>query len=347
MYRRQVQLLRHLNPQGVAAPVQQPTRASSAALMHTSNPALAPADSAPAGSEVERPFSKVVVYGSGLMGSGIAQVAAQYNYQVTLVDLNQNMLDKGQGYIRSSLKRVARKKFADDASQQTAFVDNVMSRVKVSTDPVKPVEDADLVVEAIVENIKVKQSLFRSLDEAAPQHTVFTSNTSSLPIGQLLAATSDQRATQFAGLHFFNPVPQMKLVEVVKAATTSQQVVDSLTAFCQSIKKSPVHCNDTPGFIVNRLLVPYMMEALRMVDRGDASVRDVDTAMKLGAGYPMGPFELADYVGLDTLKFITDGWYKEGEGLVGDGLVAPSKRLDALVAAGNLGRKTGKGFYEY
>ncbi|KAJ1979399.1 hypothetical protein H4R35_001533 [Dimargaris xerosporica] len=347
MYRRQAQILRHLNPRGVATPVQQSTRVASAALMHTSNAILAPADSATASSEVQHPFSKVVVYGSGLMGSGIAQVAAQYNYQVTLVDLNQSMLDKSQGYMRSSLQRVARKKFADDASQQTAFVDNVMSRVKVSTDPVKPVEDADLVVEAIVENLKVKQSLFRSLDEAAPQHTVFTSNTSSLPIGQLLTATSDKRATQFAGLHFFNPVPQMKLVEVVKVATTSQQVVDRLAAFCQSIKKSPVHCKDTPGFIVNRLLVPYMMEAIRMVDRGDVSARDVDTAMKLGAGYPMGPIELADYVGLDTLKFITDGWYKEGEGLAGAELVTPSKSLNALVEAGNLGRKTGKGYYEY
>ncbi|KAJ1803882.1 hypothetical protein LPJ75_005748 [Coemansia sp. RSA 2598] len=149
------------------------------------------------------------------------------------------------------------------------------------------------------------------------------------------------------GLHFFNPVPQMKLVEVVRAAETSEETVAKALGFVKSIGKAPAVCKDTPGFIVNRLLLPYMMEAVRLLERDVAEARDIDTAMKLGAGYPMGPFELCDYVGLDTIKFIVDGWYKEGEGLQGNKLFAASKKLDELVAAGHLGVKTGRGFYDY
>ncbi|KAJ1913009.1 hypothetical protein IWQ60_009404 [Tieghemiomyces parasiticus] len=329
MYARQVQILRHLRP---------------AALANTARPSPA-VRALSTNTDAAHPIKRVVVYGSGLMGSGIVQVAATYNYQVTMVDLNPAMLDKGTGYIRSSLKRVARKKFAEDEAQQKHFIEDILSRVQTSTDPLAAVEQADLVVEAIVENVATKRNLFSSLDGVAPPHTIFTSNTSSLPIGQLAEVTA--RPTKFAGLHFFNPVPQMKLVEVVKTNDTAPEVIETLVDFCKSLKKAPVQCKDTPGFIVNRLLVPYMTEAIRLVERGVASPEDVDTAMKLGAGYPMGPFELVDYIGLDTTKFILDGWYKSGEGLAGDKLVAPSEKLNKLVESGRLGRKSGEGFYKY
>ncbi|KAJ1980678.1 hypothetical protein H4R33_005413 [Dimargaris cristalligena] len=336
MYARQSQILRHLQP-AVARPLtaQLGKTAASAALLHTTAPAAS------------TPIKNVVVYGSGLMGSGIVQVAAQNNFQVTMVDLSPEMLNKGQGYIQSSLQRVARKKFADSETQQQQFIDEIMTRVKTSTDPMAPAESADLVIEAIVENVQTKRNLFSSLDAVAPRHTIFTSNTSSLPIARLAEATAPERVSRFAGLHFFNPVPQMKLVEVVQTPQVDAVVVDDLVNFCLALKKSPVRCKDTPGFIVNRLLVPYMMEAMRLVERGEATPEDVDTAMKLGAGYPMGPFQLADYVGLDTMKFINDGWFKEGEGLAGKELVSPSKTLDELVKAGKLGRKSGEGFYKY
>ncbi|KAG0047393.1 hypothetical protein BGZ83_007541 [Gryganskiella cystojenkinii] len=285
----------------------------------------------------------ITVFGSGLMGAGIVQVAAQNNFNVTMVDLNADALKKGQDIITSSLKRVAKKQFPEDAAKQSEFIEKTMTRVKTSTDSEAASKDADLIIEAIVENLKTKQQLFSMLDKVAPQHTLFCSNTSSLPIGEIAKAT--KRLDRFGGLHFFNPVPQMKLVEVIRTDATSQDSFDSLLDVCTRMKKTPVSCKDTPGFIVNRLLVPYMMESLRIVERGEATPQDVDTAMKLGAGFPMGPFELADFVGLDTMKFIVDGWRKEGK--IDDNLVAPVKLLDELVAQGNFGRKSGQGFYPY
>lgn len=282
----------------------------------------------------------VVVVGAGLMGAGIAQVSAQAGLRVTLVDTNQPAVAQGTKMISSSLARVAKK-----AGKDQAYVDEIMRNICTSIDAVKAVASADLVIEAIVENIAVKQDLFRRLDAAAPNAAIFCSNTSSLPIHQI--AQTSSRKSRFAGLHFFNPVPQMKLVEIVQTQDTAPDVFATLKEFTALVGKVPVSCKDTPGFIVNRLLVPYMMEALRMVERGEASKEDIDTAMKLGAGYPMGPFELMDYVGLDTLKFITDGWYKAGQGMVGDKLVKPSPILEKLVAQKHFGRKTGKGFYDY
>ncbi|KAJ2785680.1 hypothetical protein H4R18_000371 [Coemansia javaensis] len=290
---------------------------------------------------------RIAVIGGGQMGSGIAQVAATHKHDVTLVDVSQEALERGRGYMAKSLKRVAKKQFPEDAQAQGRFVDEVLGRVSLSTSPAAAVGDAGLVIEAVVENIKVKQELFAGLAAAAPEGAILASNTSSLPIARIAEPLSAERKRRFLGLHFFNPVPQMKLVEVVRTDAADQQAVDDAVAFVKGIGKVPAVCKDTPGFIVNRLLLPYMMEAIRLLERDVASAQDIDTAMKLGAGYPMGPFQLCDYVGLDTIKFIVDGWHKEGQGLVGDKLFAPSAKLDELVAKGHLGVKTGKGFYEY
>ncbi|XP_048366076.1 hydroxyacyl-coenzyme A dehydrogenase, mitochondrial [Sphaerodactylus townsendi] len=284
----------------------------------------------------------VTVIGGGLMGAGIAQVAAATGHTVILVDQTDEILSKSKKGIEQSLKKLAKKKFADKPEEGAQYIEKVLKNLTTSTDPVSVVHSTDLVVEAIVENIAVKNELFKTLDKFAPEHTIFTSNTSSLPITAMANATT--RQDRFGGLHFFNPVPLMKLVEVVKTPMTSQKTFESLVDFTKAVGKNPVSCKDTPGFIVNRLLVPYLMEAVRLFERGDASKEDIDVAMKLGASYPMGPFELLDYVGLDTSKFIMDGWHS----LEPDNpLYAPSALLDKLVEEKKLGRKTGEGFYKY
>lgn len=284
----------------------------------------------------------VTVIGSGLMGSGIAQVAAQTGHDVTIVDINEGILDKAKGNIHKSLQRVAKKIHKDNTADGDKFITESMGRIKFVTSAETAVGNTDLVVEAIVENLEVKQKLFKSLDQAAPQHTIFASNTSSLPIGKIAATT--MRKDRFGGLHFFNPVPVMKLLEIVRIPETSEETYNKMAAWGKAMGKSTVECKDTPGFIVNRLLVPYMMEAVRMLERGDASARDIDTAMKLGAGYPMGPFELADYVGLDTTKFIMDGWEKD---YPDEPLFKSSHLVSKLVSEGKLGIKSGEGFYSY
>lgn len=276
------------------------------------------------------------------MGCGIAQVAAATGHNVVMVDQTDDIVAKSKAAIQKSLDRVAKKKFADDGERQASFVNEVLSRIATNTDAVAASKNTDLVVEAIVENLDVKRRLFTALDAAAPQHTIFASNTSSLHIRDIASAT--RRLDRFGGLHFFNPVPMMKLVEVVKIPETSSETFDKLVNFGQAMGKTTVECKDTPGFIVNRLLVPYMMEAVRMLERGDASARDIDTAMKLGAGHPMGPFELADYVGLDTTKFIMDGWSKKFPEIE---IFKQSNLLNKLVSEGKFGRKSGEGFYKY
>ncbi|XP_056312543.1 hydroxyacyl-coenzyme A dehydrogenase, mitochondrial [Danio aesculapii] len=284
----------------------------------------------------------VTVIGGGLMGAGIAQVAASTGHSVVLVDTSADILNKSAKGIENSLKRVAKKKFAEKPEDGEVFVQKVLKNISTSTDAVSVVHGTDLVVEAIVENLKVKQDLFGALDKVAPEHTIFASNTSSLPIADIASCTA--RLDRFGGLHFFNPVPMMKLVEVIKTPATSQQTFDALLEFSKALGKHPVSCKDTPGFIVNRLLVPYMLEAVRLHARGHGSKEDIDVAMKLGAGYPMGPFELLDYVGLDTSKFIIDGWHAKDPD---NPLFAPSALLNKLVSEGKLGKKTGEGFYKH
>lgn len=287
-------------------------------------------------------IKNVTVIGGGLMGSGIAQIAAQAGQSVTLVDLNEDVLKKSETSIQTSLARVAKKLHRDDPLAIETFLKETSSRIKYLPDVSKSLDNADLVVEAIVENIDAKHKLFAILDEAAPQKTLFASNTSSLSIGEIASIT--KRKDRFGGLHFFNPVAVMKLLEVIRIPETSDATYQTLMAWGKSIGKTCITCKDTPGFVVNRLLVPYLAEAVKLVERGDASPQDVDTAMKLGAGYPMGPLELADYTGLDTTLFILEGWHKQ---FPDNPLFTPPKYLRNLVKEGKLGRKTGEGFYKY
>jgi len=286
----------------------------------------------------------MTIIGSGQMGSGIAQVTAAQGINVTLVDLDQVALDRAVATVDKSLSRVVKKKFTDPVAGE-AFKNEILSNINTSVSASDAVKNTDLVLEAIVENLEIKQKLFAELDAAAPASAIFASNTSSLSIKDIAKTCSADRQANFGGLHFFNPVPMMKLLEVVRVTDmTSEDTFEKLLAYGQKIKKTTVKCQDTPGFLVNRLLVPYLFEAIRLYERGHGSKEDIDVAMKLGAGHPMGPFQLADYVGLDTCKFIVDGWKKEDPG---NSLFNNSEMLDKLVAEGKLGVKSGEGFFNY
>ncbi|KEG06075.1 short chain 3-hydroxyacyl-coa dehydrogenase [Trypanosoma grayi] len=276
------------------------------------------------------------------MGSGIVQVTAHAGIPVFVVDVSQERLDFCRRSIETSLTRIGKKQYLGDSDSIKSFVDETISRVTFTTDERLAASSADLVIEAIVENIDAKKALWEKVDSMASKECIFCTNTSSLKVSDQAIATG--RPDRFAGFHFFSPVPMMKLVEVIRSGNTSQQTVELLLDHAHKLGKQAVLAMDTKGFIVNRLLIPYQLEACRMVERGVASIEDVDVAMKLGCGHPMGPFALADSVGIDVLKHITDAWHeKEPE----NPLFFPSGLVDEKVAQGKLGRKSGEGFYKY
>jgi len=312
------------------------------ALLSKNNNATLLAKSLSTSNSLNQDIKDVTVVGGGLMGSGIVQVCAQNDFNVTIVDSEDEYLQKCLVTISKSLDRITKKKFQGEPKASRKFVDDTMAKISTTRDPCLAASTSDLVIEAIPENMALKHKLFSEMDKVAPEHTMFASNTSSLSITEIASCTS--RLDRFGGLHFFNPVPMMALVEVISTAQTSAATSASLLQFSKDLGKTPVVCGDTPGFIVNRLLVPYMMEAIRLYERGDASTEDIDVAMKLGAGYPMGPFQLIDYVGLDTTKFIMDGWHQL---MPEDPLFQPSASLNELVSNGKFGRKNGEGYYNY
>ncbi len=287
-------------------------------------------------------IKKVGVIGCGLMGHGIVQVAAQGGFDVVAFEADQGALDKGLGRIEKSLGKLASKnvekgKMTED--QAGEWVKTTWGRVSGSTNKAD-LADCDLIVEAIVENLDVKKGLFQELGSMVKDSAIFASNTSSFPITEMAEASG--RPGRFVGLHFFNPVQLMRLVEVVRTEATDGDVFDAAKRFGEACGKTAVACKDTPGFVVNRLLVPYMVQAINMLDRGDASKEDIDAAMQFGCGYPMGPLTLTDYVGLDTTLFILEGWVDR---YPNEPAFSIPDSLREKVAAGKLGRKTGEGYY--
>ena len=284
-------------------------------------------------------IKKVGVLGCGLMGSGIAQVAAAAGCDVVVLEQDQKFLDKGFAGIEKSLARMVERgvdKGGITAEQKT----ETQSRLKGTTN-IKDLADCDIVIEAIIENVAEKRKTYAELDAIVKKDAIFATNTSSISVTELMTAT--QRPERFIGLHFFNPVPMMKLVEVVKTIATAPDVYESAVEFGNKLGKVPVRTSDKTGFIVNRLLVPYLLDAIRAYEEGVGSIADIDESMKLGCGYPMGPFTLLDFVGLDTTYYITHVMYDEFK----ERRFASPALLRRLVLAGWYGRKSGKGFYDY
>jgi len=277
----------------------------------------------------------VGVLGCGLMGSGIAQVCAAAGYRTIVREVEDGLLTKGMGRIQKFLSDgVAKGKVTAEAQQKT--LGNL-----TGTTTIEDLRDCDLVIEAIIENVDEKARVFSALDAIVADTAIFCSNTSSLCITELAAKT--KRPDRFAGLHFFNPVPLMKLVEVIRALTTSDATYRAVYAFAGSLGKEPITAPDKPGFIVNRLLVPYLLDAIRSYEHGLGTVEDIDKGMKLGCGYPMGPFTLLDFVGLDTTYYIANIMSEEYR----EPAYAPPPLLKRMVLAGRLGKKSGEGFYRY
>jgi 3-hydroxybutyryl-CoA dehydrogenase len=280
-------------------------------------------------------ISKVGVVGCGLMGSGIAEIAAKSGFDVIVREVTDDYVEAGRKRIRKSLDKAVEKEKLSAEDRDAAW-----ARLTFTTE-VSDLAGCDLVIEAIVEELEAKNALFGALDDLCGEDTIFASNTSSLTITDMAAATS--RPDRFVGLHFFNPVPVMKLVEVVRTIATSEETFDRAFAFSKAVGKVPIAAKDNSGFVVNLLLVPYMLDAIRQLERGVASIQDIDTGMTLGCGYPMGPFVLCDFVGIDTLYKISEIMFEEYR----EERYAPPPLLKRIVSMGRFGRKTGKGFYDW
>jgi 3-hydroxybutyryl-CoA dehydrogenase len=280
-------------------------------------------------------IQKVGVVGCGLMGSGIAQVAAASGFQTVVREVSPELLDKGLQSIDKNLNRLAEKGTISEAVKT-----EIRGRLRGTT-KIEDLKDSDVIVEAIIEQLPAKRELFRALDAVCSPSTIFASNTSSLTITEI--ATATKRPQRFVGLHFFNPVPVMKLVEVVRTIATEPAVYEEMVAFGAKLGKTPVRAHDSTGFIVNRLLVPYLLDAIRALEEGVGSIEDIDHSMKLGCGHPMGPLTLLDFVGLDTTYYISQIMFDEFK----ERRFAAPPLLKRMVLAGWNGRKSGRGFYDY
>ncbi|RDW22293.1 3-hydroxybutyryl-CoA dehydrogenase [Oceanobacillus arenosus] len=280
-------------------------------------------------------INKIMVIGAGQMGAGIAQVCAQSGFEVLLNDMNGEALQKGINTIKKSLARAVEKERMTEMGRE-----NTLERLKPSN-KLQDAASCDLIIEAVIENMEVKTKVFRELDKIMPKHAILASNTSSLPITEIAAVTN--RPDQVIGMHFMNPVPVMKLVEIIRGLQTSDETHLVIEAVAKKLQKIPVEVNDFPGFVSNRILMPMINEAIYTVYEGVASPADIDSVMKLGMNHPMGPLTLADFIGLDTCLSIMEVLY---EGF-GDSKYRPCPLLRKYVKAGWLGKKSGRGFYEY
>jgi len=280
-------------------------------------------------------IKKVGVIGCGLMGSGIAQVCAQSGYQTVVSEINDDLLNKGLGMLKSNLARNVEK-----GKLPAQERDAILGRLKGTT-KMADFAGCDLVIEVVVENMELKKKIFTDLDKICPPHAILASNTSCLSVIEMAMAT--KKPDKVLGMHFFNPVPVMKLLELVRTIASSEETVNTVKAFGKSIDKTVIVAQDMPGFVVNRLLTPYLLDAMRMLEAGLATREDIDQGMMLGCNHPMGPLTLSDFIGLDTLYFIANIMYEEFK----EPRFAPPLLLKKMVAAGRLGRKSGRGFYEY
>jgi 3-hydroxybutyryl-CoA dehydrogenase len=282
-------------------------------------------------------IKKVGVLGCGLMGSGIAQVAATAGFETVVKEVSSDLIEKGFSGIDKSLAKFAEK--GTITSEQQKEIRGRLSGTTAFDD----LADCDIIIEAIIENLDEKRRTYSQLDALCKPETIFASNTSSLSITEMMTATSAERQRRFVGMHFFNPVPLMKLVEVVRTILTDDDVYEQAVEFGKALGKVPVRASDKTGFIVNRLLVPYLLDAIRALEEGVGSIVDIDNAMKLGCGYPMGPFTLGDFVGLDTTYYIAEIMFNEFR----EKRFAAPPLLKRMVLAGLYGRKSGRGFYDY